>query len=129
MSMFRIFLVIFVAVFLSGCESMRLSQVFSLPAIDQATDKSVGLDQETSQLLTDQLNEFISTAKKGEIARIEQSPWAKNHDIMALEFYHSAGGSKCRVLRLLHGRKDLPDKQYVCAQRFGNWIPIRCITK
>lgn len=123
----RFLLVIVLVVLLSGCESMPFT--ISFPAIDPETDHSAELDKESLRPLTDQLNDFISTAANGEIARIEQSPWAKNHDIMALGFYHSASGSKCRVLRLLHGRKDLPAKQYVCERGLGNWVPIRCITK
>ena len=123
----RLLSVFILVVFLSGCESMPFT--ISFPAIDPETDQSADLDAESQRLLTDQLNDFITTAANGEIARIEQSPWAKNHDIMALAFYHSASGSKCRVLRLLHGRKDLPAKQYVCEKDLGNWVPIRCITK
>jgi len=125
--MSRLLPVLILAVILPGCETLPFT--FSYPAIAPETDHSAEVDQKTGPALTEQLTDFISTAAKGEIARIEQSPWASNHDIMALETYNSAGGRKCRVLRLLHGQKDLPDTQYVCEQDLGNWVPIRCISR
>jgi len=129
----KLFLIVLLSGLFSGCSSTPFSEgiggFFKLPAIDPETDKTAVLDQQSTQVLSDQLNEFITSAQNGEIARIEQSPWSTNHDIMAQEFYHSASGKQCRTLRLMHGIKDLPNKQYVCEVEPGNWVPIRCISR
>jgi len=118
-------------VILSGCESMPLSGgwKFSLPQINDEESPVVESNTENQQILTDQLNELITLAKPGEVATVAQSPWGRNHDIMFQKKYYSAGGRKCRELRLMHNRKDLPQNQYVCEESFGNWVPIRCISR
>jgi len=126
-----LFLNLFFLVLLSGCESMPFfgDPKFSLPAINDDESPVVRMNTDNQQILTDQLNELITLAKPGEVATVVQSPWGQNHDIMFQRKYYSAGGKKCRELRLMHNRKDLPQNQYVCEKSFGNWVPIRCISR
>ena len=129
-------LILLIAVFLSGCESMPLANSFSFwgsKPVQEDEDGNAKVavysEKPKDQMLTDQLVEFITGAQQGEIARIEQSPWSTNHDIMAMESYMSATGRKCRTLKMLHDIKDLPNKQFVCEDDNGEWVPIRCITR
>jgi len=120
---------------LAGCESMPFSNglgnLFKQPAKQNDVVESNNTQQSPvhEQMLTDQLKNFIINAPKGEIVHIEKSPWSTNHEIMALEKYTSATGRKCRALRLIHSIKGLPNKQFVCEDDDGEWVPIRCIIR
>lgn len=124
-----IFLVI---TFLSGCESMPFSmgEMFASDSdVPQASNPGEVVGIASDQALSTEMSEFVTSADDGEIAQIAVSPWSTNHAIMALEKYTSATGRKCRTLQLIHSIQGLPNKQFVCEDDNGEWVPIRCISR
>jgi len=91
------------------------------------TEKVAVLEPERA--LPEELNEFITFGKDGQIQTMDQSPWGKNREIMVKQSYFSASGRKCRALRLLNIPVKHQEEQFVCEDGPGNWVPLRCISR
>jgi hypothetical protein len=124
-----LFFVIPVLLFLTGCETFSIKKAFPgmFSTSDASTQKVAVLEPE--QALPEDLNEFITFGKDGQVQTLDQSPWGKNREIMVQQSYFSASGRKCRALRLLNIPVKHQEEQFVCEDGPGNWVPLRCISR
>jgi len=125
----RLILLLLLSLFLSGCETLSIKNAFPgmFSTSDNAAEKVAVL--EPQQALPEELNEFITFGKDGQIQTVNQSPWGKNREIMVQQSYFSASGRKCRALRLLNIPVKHQEEQFVCEDGPGNWVPLRCISR
>ena len=127
--MCRLLFVFSVLLFLTGCETLSIKNAFPgmFSPSETSTEKVAVL--ETEQVLPQELNEFITFGKDGQIQTVDQSPWGENREIMVQQSYFSASGRKCRALRLLNIPVKYQEDQFVCEDGPGNWVPLRCISR
>jgi len=161
---------------LSGCQTMNVTEKLSSVAsesmdlVSRVFEKSLDTDSnadigtekvvveetpvetasiESTQELTDELNQFISEAEPGTATTMSQTPWGDNVGIVLNESYLAASGRKCRVLRVRQRRAitikapigytpslraarhamKAPFNVLVCEENLGNWVPVRTITR
>lgn len=125
----RLLFIFPVLLFLTGCETFSIKNPFpGMFSIKNTPSEKVAV-LEPEQSLTEDLNEFITFGKDGQVQTVDKSPWGKNREIMVQQSYFSASGRKCRALRLLNIPVKHLEEQYVCEDGPGNWVPLRCISR
>ena len=127
--MCRLIFVFSVLLFLTGCETFSIKKAFPGMFSTKGTTTEKVAVLEPEQTLPEDLNEFITFGKDGQIQTVDQSPWGKNREIMVQQSYFSASGRKCRALRLLNIPVKYQEEQFVCEDGAGNWVPLRCISR
>ncbi len=114
---------------MTGCETLDFAKF--LPSINEGSGIS---EEEISVIvempvLNDQLNEFITLGEDGAVKIFENTPWGSGREIMVKGKYNSASGQRCRELKLINIPESHQQRQFVCQQNFGNWVPLRCISR